>query len=139
MRIFAIDSLLRSQGSKTAGIDNVILTKDNAQEFLDLLVYKKLKVYKSSPVRISSISNVGIHTVYDRLVQKLFLLVLDPVIDVHSDRSSYGFRKGRNAHQAIGLVSSILSKQTTKKYLVQDKYIIKINIKNFLEAYHAID
>jgi hypothetical protein len=30
MRGFAIDSLLRSRGSKTAGIDNVLLTKANA-------------------------------------------------------------------------------------------------------------
>jgi len=74
---------------------------------------------------------VGIPTIYDRLVQKLFMLVLDPIIDVHSDKSSYGFRNGRNAHQAIGLVASILSKQTTKKYIVQDKHILKIDIKNF--------
>jgi hypothetical protein len=59
MRIFAIDSLLRSKGSKTAGIDNVILTKNNALEFLDLLTYKKLKVYKSSSVKIISIPKVG--------------------------------------------------------------------------------
>ena len=139
MRIFVIDSLLRSKESKTAGIDNVILTKHNALGFLDLLAYKKLKVYKSSPVKIISIPKVGsnklreigIPTIYDRLVQKLFLLVLDPIIDVHSDKSSYGFRNGRNAHQAIGLVASILSKQTTKKYIVQDKHILKIDIKNF--------
>jgi len=139
MRIFAIDSLLRSKGSKTAGIDNVLLTKHNALGFLDLLAYKKLKVYKSSPVKIilipkigsNKLREIGIPTIYDRLVQKLFLLVLDPIIDVHSDKSSFGFRNGRNAHQAIGLVSSILSKQTTKKYIVQDKHILKMDIKNF--------
>ena len=139
MRIFAIDSLLRSKGSKTAGIDNVTLTKHNALGFLDLLVYKQLKVYKSNPVKIilipkvssNELREIGIPTIYDRLVQKLFLLVLDPIIDVHSDKSSFGFRNGRNAHQAIGLVSSILSKQTTEKYIVQDKHIIKVDIKNF--------
>jgi retron-type reverse transcriptase len=139
MRIFAIDSLLRSKGSKTAGIDNIRLTRENALEFLDLLKRKKLKSYKSSPVRIVEIPKtnskklreIGIPTVYDRLVQKLFLLVLDPIIDVYSDRSSYGFRNGRNAHQAIGAVASILSKQTTEKYLVQEKYILKIDIENF--------
>lgn len=141
MRIFAIDSVLRSKGSKTAGVDNVLLTKHNALGFLDLLVYKKLKVYKSSPVKIilipkvgsNELREIGVPTIYDRLVQKLFLLVLDPIIDVHSDRSSFGFRNGRNAHQAIGLVASILSKQTTKKYIVQEKYILKMNIKNFFE------
>ena len=139
MRIFAIDSLLRSKGSKTAGIDNITLTRTNVLEFLDLLTYKNLNLYKSSPVRIITIPKVGsnkpreigIPTIYDRIVQKLFLLVLDPIIDVHSDRSSYGFRNGRNAHQAIGRIASVLSKKTTNKYIVQDKYILKFDIKNF--------
>ena len=139
MRIFAIDSLLRSKGSKTAGIDNITLTRTNVLKFLDLLTYKNLNLYKSSPVRIITIPKVGsnkpreigIPTIYDRIVQKLFLLVLDPIIDVHSDRSSYGFRNGRNAHQAIGRIASILSKKTTNKYIVQDKYILKFDIKNF--------
>ena len=43
MRIFAVDSLLRSKGSKTSGSDNVTLNKDNAPEFLSLLAYKKIK------------------------------------------------------------------------------------------------
>jgi retron-type reverse transcriptase len=64
-------------------------------------------------------------------VQKLFLLILDPVIDVHADRSSFGFRNGRNAHQAIGRAASILSKRPTKKYMVQNKYIVKVDIENF--------
>jgi len=139
MRIFAIDSLLRSKGSKTAGIDNITLTQSNVMDFLDLLTYKNLNSYKAQPVRMIEIPKVGsqkpreigIPTIYDRLVQKLFLLVLDPILDVHSDRLSFGFRSGRNAHQAIGSVASILSRQTTTKYLVQDKYILKLDIKNF--------
>jgi hypothetical protein len=59
MRIFAIDLLLRSKGSKTSGSDNVTLTNNNALGFLDLLTYKKLKVYKSSSVKIISIPKVG--------------------------------------------------------------------------------
>ena len=139
MRVFAIDSLLRSKGSKTSGIDNVVLTRSNALEFMNLLTRKALKSYNTNPVKIIEIPKVGsrklreigIPTIYDRLVQKLFLLVLDPVIDVHSDRSSFGFRNGRNAHQAIGRVASILSKQSTKKYMVQNKYILKVDIEDF--------
>ena len=139
MIIFAIDSVLRSKGSKSPGIDNIILTKENTGQFLELLTHKKLKKYKSSPVKIVTTSKIGeqkerkigIPTIYDRLVQKLFLLVLDPVIDVHSDKRSFGFRKGRNFHQAVGIVSSILSKNSTERYTVYDKYILKFDIKNF--------
>jgi RNA-directed DNA polymerase len=44
---------------------------------------------------------LGIPTVVDRLVQQAILQVLDPIIDPTLSESSYGFRRGRNAHQAL--------------------------------------
>jgi RNA-directed DNA polymerase len=44
---------------------------------------------------------LGIPTVVDRLVQQAILQVLDPIIDPRFSESSYGFRRGRNAHQAL--------------------------------------
>jgi len=44
---------------------------------------------------------LGIPTVVDRLVQQAILQVLDPIIDPTFSESSYGFRRGRNAHQAL--------------------------------------
>lgn len=44
---------------------------------------------------------LGIPTVVDRLVQQAFLQVLEPLLDPTFSDSSYGFRRGRNAHQAL--------------------------------------
>lgn len=44
---------------------------------------------------------LGIPTVVDRLVQQAILQVLDPLLDPTFSASSYGFRRGRNAHQAV--------------------------------------
>ncbi|WP_461180866.1 group II intron reverse transcriptase/maturase [Virgibacillus kimchii] len=44
---------------------------------------------------------LGIPSVLDRVVQQAILQVIDPIIDPHFSDNSYGFRKGRNAHQAI--------------------------------------
>jgi RNA-directed DNA polymerase len=44
---------------------------------------------------------LGIPTVVDRLVQQAILQVLDPILDPTFSESSYGFRRGRNAHQAL--------------------------------------
>jgi RNA-directed DNA polymerase len=44
---------------------------------------------------------LGIPTVVDRLVQQAILQVLDPLLDPTFSESSYGFRPGRNAHQAL--------------------------------------
>lgn len=44
---------------------------------------------------------LGIPTVVDRLIQQALHQVLQPVFDPGFSRSSYGFRPGRNAHQAV--------------------------------------
>ena len=45
--------------------------------------------------------NLGIPVVLDRLIQQALLQVLTPVFDPGFSASSYGFREGRSAHQAI--------------------------------------
>ena len=44
---------------------------------------------------------LGIPTVMDRLIQQAVLQVLQPEIDPTFSESSYGFRPGRSAHQAV--------------------------------------
>jgi len=44
---------------------------------------------------------LGIPTVVDRLIQQAIHQVLEPVFDKDFSKSSYGFRRGRNAHQAV--------------------------------------
>jgi RNA-directed DNA polymerase len=44
---------------------------------------------------------LGIPTVIDRLVQQAILQVLEPLVDPSFSVSSFGFRPGRGAHQAL--------------------------------------
>lgn len=44
---------------------------------------------------------LGIPTVLDRFIQQAVLQVLQPMIDPSFSESSYGFRPGRSAHQAV--------------------------------------
>jgi len=44
---------------------------------------------------------LGIPTVVDRLVQQAILQVLDPILDPTFSASSFGFRPGRGAHDAL--------------------------------------
>ena len=44
---------------------------------------------------------LGIPTVVDRLVQQAILQVLEGIVDPSFSERSYGFRRGRNAHQAV--------------------------------------
>ena len=59
---------------------------------------------------------LGIPTVRDRIVQAAVLLVLEPIFEADFLDSSYGFRPGRNAHQAIDAIRQYLTAGFTEVY-----------------------
>jgi RNA-directed DNA polymerase len=150
LRVMAIETVYRSSGNLTAGVDGLKLKQENLISYLDILKYNNLKkVYKADPIRRVFIPKgsknemrpLGIPTIKDRIVQTLFIQVLEPIIDPHADQYSFGFRKGRNPHQAIGVLSKLLShkpmsqkeKNSTKRFFVHDKFVINIDIKQFFD------
>jgi group II intron reverse transcriptase/maturase len=79
--------------------------KEHGQELLDSL---RGGWYKPKPVRRveipkpeGGVRNLGVPTVVDRMVQQALLQVLQPIFEETFSDLSYGFRPGRNAHQAI--------------------------------------
>jgi len=59
---------------------------------------------------------LGIPTVKDRIVQTAVLLVIEPIFEADFLDSSYGFRPGRNAHQAIDAIRQYLAAGFTEVY-----------------------
>jgi RNA-directed DNA polymerase len=47
------------------------------------------------------VRQLGIPTVVDRMIQQALYQVLNPIFDPQFSESSYGFREGRSAHQAV--------------------------------------
>jgi RNA-directed DNA polymerase len=95
-----------NQGKKTAGIDGV----KSLTPVQRLALVKKLALKgKSKPTRRVWIDKpgtdekrpLGIPTMYDRALQALVKLALEPEWEARFEPNSYGFRPGRSCHDAI--------------------------------------
>jgi len=94
------------------GVDGVSIGQLEQQGIEAVLaqVHERLRShsYKAEPVLRVYIAKpdgrmrpLGIPTVIDRLVQMAALLILEPIFEADFEDSSFGFRPGRNAHQAL--------------------------------------
>jgi RNA-directed DNA polymerase len=68
---------------------------------------------------------LGIPTVVDRLIQQAVSQVMTPIFDRHFSESSYGFREGRNAHQAV---------LQARRYVADGKrWVVDIDLEKFFD------
>lgn len=68
---------------------------------------------KQIPKPGGGVRQLGIPTVVDRLVQQAILQVLEPLLDPTFSNSSYGFRPGRGAHDALAQAQKYVAEGRT--------------------------
>jgi group II intron reverse transcriptase/maturase len=74
------------------------------------------------------VRTLGIPTVLDRLIQQSLNQVLQPLFDPEFSQSSYGFRPGRDAHQAVKAAQSYVAEG--KRWVVDldlEKFFDRVN------------
>ena len=105
----AYQRVVKNKGA--AGVDGIGIAefKDHLKQHWPTIKAKLLAgEYIPSPVRRvdipkpqGGVRTLGIPTLTDRLIQQALHQVLSPIFEAGFSESSYGFRPGRNAHQAV--------------------------------------
>lgn len=105
-----IDQIANSEGGSTQLIEQL------QQELRE-------KTYKAQAIRRTYIPKpdgrqrpLGIPTVRDRVVQMAVYLILEPIFEADFEDCSYGFRRGRNAHQALDKIREHIEEGFTEVY-----------------------
>jgi RNA-directed DNA polymerase len=88
--------------------------------------------YIPHPVRVVTIPKpsggtrmLGIPNVLDRFIQQAVLQVIGPIFDTDFSESSYGFRPGRSAHQAI---------EQAQKYMAEGRrWVVDLDLEKFFD------
>ncbi len=105
-KVLAVRIVTQSRGSRTPGTDGILwLCSYQKMEAALNLTHKR---YVSQPLKRIYIPKPGkdtkrplsIPTLYDRAMQALFALALQPVAETSADKRSFGFRLFRSAQDA---------------------------------------
>jgi retron-type reverse transcriptase len=148
--VYAMDQILNNKKKKNLSTNSTIYkrskhgkVKTGIQNAADLVLkinYQFLKKYKCKPVKhvyilksnSSNFKPLSIPTILDHTIQKMFQLVINPAVDVFTDPNSYGFRKHRSYHNAIGFIAKKIikaSKNLTVTNIDIEKFFDTINHK----------
>jgi RNA-directed DNA polymerase len=98
------------------------LRQELLEERYEVSPVKKVEIPKPN----GGVRTLGIPTVKDRLVQQAIHQVLNPYYDPHFSDSSYGFRTGLGAHEAI---------ESSSRYVAEGReWVVDIDLEQFFDT-----
>ena len=115
----------RNKGKRTAGIDGETWSSSEAKMKAALKLTDKK--YVAKPLKRVYIEKygstkkrpLGIPTMYDRAMQSLYALALEPIAEATGDMRSFGFRKFRSTHDACQQVFNCLCRENSPKWVLE--------------------
>lgn len=129
----AYERVIRNKGA--SGVDGIDVAefKDHLKRYWPAIKAKLLVgEYMPSPVRRvdvpkpqGGVRTLGIPTLTDRLIQQALHQVLSPIFEPTFSASSYGFRPGRSAHQAV---------QAAQRYVAEGRrVVVDLDLEKFFD------
>lgn len=125
-RILAVKRVSENRGKNTAGIDKELLDTDLKKSQCVNGLSIKLDEYKAMPLKRIEIPKkngktrpLGIPTMFDRSMQALYKLALEPIAEVTADKNSYGFRAKRSTQDAMKAIWLRTSRKTSGEWILE--------------------
>ncbi len=123
-KLLAVKRVSANKGSRTPGIDGVVWRSPTAR--MKGALSLRRRGYRAQPLRRILIPKkkhgkrpLGIPVMYDRAMQALYLLALEPVAETFADWNSYGFRSYRACRDAIGQCFCALAKRHSARWILE--------------------
>lgn len=124
-KLLAVRNVTINKGKNTPGIDKVVWRADSDKMKAALSLTDKC--YKSKPLRRIYIEKknkkskrpLSIPCLYDRAMQALYVIALQPIAETLADKHSYGFRKYRSCQDACEHIFTILSRTYSPQWILE--------------------
>ncbi len=128
--LVAWERVATNRGARTAGVDAVtrhVVERRGVLPFLeDLRSSLRDGSFKPLPVRQAAIPKrggksryLGIPTLRDRVAQMALKLILEPIYEAGFYPSSYGYRPGRRAQDAIAEIHHFTTRPSTYEWVIE--------------------
>jgi hypothetical protein len=108
---FLLYCCLQFKRKKLSEIHNVSIQKVTLSAIMLLSTKFIFKIYKPKPIRrvfikgfINKMRPLAIMSMLDAIVQKAFLIFLEPIFETQFLRCSYGFRENKNCHMCLSSI-----------------------------------
>ena len=124
-KAYAVRKVTTNQGKKTSGVDKKLWSTSASK--MKAVLQLTDKQYQAKPLRRVYIEKknskkkrpLGIPTMYDRAMQTLYALALEPIAETTADTVSFGFRKGRSAKDAGEQIFCVLARKCSPQWIVE--------------------
>lgn len=133
--MLAFRNIKSNTGSHTEGMDGLTIRDykiENKQKFIKE-IREALIAYRPQMVRRVEIPKangrtrpLGIPTMRDRIIQQMFLQVLEPICEAKFYRHSYGFRPNRSTHHALSRCVTLVNRMYCH-------HVVDVDIKGFFD------